>query len=165
MIHFNPTGALNMMKFAKTLIFSSIMICCSSLISAQPNTNVEHYNSKIDLSIQPAVIGLWKLVESPKHCTEYYNFTTQNSKLVVNSGKEWVVGQYAYQFPEFHENKQPMLMWEIKYDNNEMDCHGQQIDQSGNLSLFSVKWHNPHKFELCDALSKQCIITLERVLP
>lgn len=154
-----------MMKFSKTLALSSILILNSSFIYAQPNSNADNYNSKVDLTIQPAVLGLWKLADSPQHCTEYYNFTAKNNKLVVKSGKEWVIGQYLYSFPTFHENKPPMLMWEIKYDNNEVDCHGQKVDQSGDMALFNVKWNGVNQMQLCDVLSEKCFMTLERVQP
>lgn len=122
------------------------------------------YSSNIQLTVNPPVLGLWKLTESPAQCTEYYNFQ-MDDKIIINSGKEWVVGKYSYQFPEYHNHTTPILMWELDYDNNEVDCHGQKIDQSGDANIFSIHWKNHNQMELCDTQSKECFFTLSRVLP
>lgn len=142
------------MKFASSL---SLLLCLTTLSHA-------NYESNIDAKIRSPLLGLWKLSESPAQCTEYYNFREWNS-LVVKSGQEWVVGQYSYQYPEYHDQTQPVLLWEIKYDNNQVDCHGQQIDQSGDVVAFKVNWKNENEVQLCDSQSNDCYIHLERISP
>jgi hypothetical protein len=38
---------------------------------------------------------------------------------------------------------------QIKYDNNEVDCSGQQEDQSGEVSQYFVQWKSPNTINFC----------------
>lgn len=142
----------------KFITYLSLLLCLTSISHA-------NYESNITLDIRSPLTGLWKLTESPAQCTEYYNFREKNA-LIVNSGKEWVVGKYTYEYPEYqNRTSSPTLMWQIDYDNNEIDCHGQQENQAGDIVAFKVNWKNNNQVQLCDAKSNECYINLERVVP
>ena len=55
---------------------------------------------------------------------------------------------------------------EIKYENNEKDCSGNQVDQSGEVSQYYVRWKNNSTLNFCASeADDKCFATLRRVLP
>lgn len=121
----------------------------------------------IDVYTRPEILGLWGM-EMPKNkkCVELYNFRS-GSEVVVNSAKEWSVGQFEYQpSPDNTRNKLPTLMMQVNYENNEIDCSGNQVDQAGELSQYFVKWNTPNQINFCSTeQGGECFATLNRILP
>lgn len=149
------------------------LLCCVSLATfAQDGSASGLYKNKapasdtVKISLKPEIVGLWKMpIASNKSCTEYYNFQS-NNKLVVNSGAEWSTGFYEYQADQEVDNKQGVLAMSIQYDNNQEDCSGNRVDQSGEVSQYLLKWRDAQSFELCNTeQANQCFATLSRVLP
>lgn len=124
-------------------------------------------DNAIRIDTRPEILGLWGMDISKKNkCTEYYNFRAYN-EVVVNSAKEWSVGLFEYQpSPDNTLEKLPTLVMQIKYENNELDCSGNRVDQSGELSQYFVKWKNRNEINFCATDSgQQCFATLRRILP
>lgn len=122
--------------------------------------------SSIQAVSRPEILGLWGM-EVPKNpqCVEYYNFRNDD-EVIINSAKEWTIGQYSYQLPEQRDGTLPAMLLKIKYDNNEADCWQQRVDQTGEISQFFVKWDNPNRIEFCaEENGEQCYATLHRQLP
>ena len=126
----------------------------------QPSVNT------VRISLKPEIVGLWGMnIDNQKKCTEYYNFKS-NNEFVVKSDKEWTTGFYEYEPMVNFDDKRNILTLHVNYDNNEMDCSGNQVDQSDELSQYSVKWKNPKSIELCNPeRPDECFATLNRVLP
>jgi len=120
----------------------------------------------IRVSTRPEIVGLWGMNLNLKNqCIEYYNFKS-NNQLVVKSAKEWSTGFYEYEPRVNGDDQRDTLTIHITYDNNEVDCSGSQVDQSDELSQYSVKWKNAKSFELCNIEKvDECFATLKRVLP
>lgn len=123
-------------------------------------------SSKINIRTRPEIMGLWGM-EIPKNqsCVEYYNFSGENN-VVIKSDSEWSIGQYQYQAPSNRSEYLPTLIFQIKYDNNEMDCSGVQQDQTGEIQQFFVKWVNPNQIQFCgNQRGENCFATLNKQLP
>lgn len=123
-------------------------------------------SSKINIQTRPEIMGLWGM-EIPKNqsCVEYYNFSGENN-VVIKSDSEWSIGQYQYQAPSNRSEYLATLIFQIKYDNNEMDCSGVQQDQTGEIQQFFVKWLNPNQIQFCgNQRGENCFATLNKQLP
>ena len=123
--------------------------------------------NSIKVITRPEILGLWGMeIPNNKKCVEYYNFRGSN-EVIVNSGKEWSAGLYDYQpSPDNTMEKLPALVMQIKYENNEKDCSGNQVDQSGEISQYYVRWQNTNTLNFCASeKADQCFATLRRVLP
>lgn len=156
----------------KTFLLTPILFIASfsfadQNIPAQAKVaDLQQPESNILVSVRPEILGLWGMKIPKNKCTEYYNFRS-NNELVVKSGDEWSVGLFEYQpsIPSSSEQS-PGLILQIVYDNNEKDCSGNQIDQSGELSQFYVKWDNPNQINFCSIENGgECIAKLNRILP
>ena len=120
----------------------------------------------INIITRHEIMGLWGM-EIPKNpkCIEYYNFSTA-SDVIVNSDKEWSIGQYQYQVPNNRSEQLPALVIHIKYDNNEKDCSGVQENQTGEVQQFFVKWNASDQIEFCAGnKGENCFATLNRIRP
>ncbi|GAA5557516.1 hypothetical protein Asch01_02256 [Acinetobacter schindleri] len=115
---------------------------------------------------RPEIMGLWGMeIPTNRKCVEYYNFKSDNN-VIIKSGDEWSSGIYDYQLPQDTTAQVPALILQVKYDNNQKDCSGNQEDQSGEVSQYFVKWQNPHTINLCATeKAEQCFATLRRILP
>ncbi|MEQ0923753.1 hypothetical protein ABLT40_08095 [Acinetobacter schindleri] len=115
---------------------------------------------------RPAIMGLWGMeIPTNRKCVEYYNFKSDNN-VIIKSGDEWSSGIYDYQLPQDTTAQVPALILQVKYDNNQKDCSGNQEDQSGEVSQYFVKWQNPHTINFCATeKAEQCFATLRRILP
>lgn len=153
-----------------------VSLCCTALSlfalnqvsfaqnQTTPTNNVQN-KSPLGLQIRPNLIGLWQLKPYNSQCIEYYNFQ-ENEQLVVNSGQEWVLAHYHYQYPEHHQESLPILHLSMLYDNNEMDCSGSKEDQTHEETAHFIKWNTPHQFELCNKEDgTSCWVQLNRILP
>lgn len=128
--------------------------------SAKPEPTISIYT-------RPQIVGLWGMdIPKNKSCVEYYNFGRGN-EVVINSAEEWSVGQFDYQ-PSTENAPLAVgtLMLQVNYENNQTDCSGNKVDQSGELSQYFVKWNSPNQINFCaNEQGKDCFATLKRVLP
>ena len=115
---------------------------------------------------RPEIMDLWGMeIPTNRKCVEYYNFKSDNN-VIIKSGDEWSSGIYDYQLPQDTTVQVPALILQVKYDNNQKDCSGNQEDQSGEVSQYFVKWQNPHTINFCATeKAEQCFATLRRILP
>ena len=148
------------------MVFSPV-IYANEQGKAETNVNQQTVMSAVN-SYQsvsrPEISGLWGMsIPNNKRCVEYYNFKN-NNQVVINSGKEWSTGLYDYQPQE--AEVAPVLVLQIKYDNNEVDCSGRKEDQTGEISQYYVNWKSPSVINFCDGeKGKDCFATLQRILP
>jgi hypothetical protein len=134
---------------------------------ANKQQNLEASAEQISIKLRPEIVGLWGMqFEKKNKCIEYYNFKS-NNEVVVKSGKEWSTGVYDYQrSPEMMTKNLSALTMQIQFDNNEVDCSGIQVDQTGEVTQYIVKWKDPRTVDLCNnENSNECFATLRRVLP
>lgn len=159
----------------KTLLCISLLLSASPLSFAETTAKAAPVGAEkstlaentIRISTRPEILGLWGMqIPNNKKCVEYYNFRGGN-EVVVNSGKEWSAGLYDYQAsPDNTQEKLPVLIMQIKYENNEVDCSGRQENQAGEVSQYFVRWQNSNTINFCASeKADQCFATLNRVLP
>ncbi len=98
---------------------------------------------------------------APIQCRELYNFGEDNHYFTV-SGKEWTFGKY---FIQYKEDSLPMLLTETIYDNNELDCSGNQIDQSGNTNIAFLDYQGKIMRWCNDPVGEDCPTIFYKVLP
>ena len=161
-----------MKKRALAITLVSLMATLSQADTEVPATaniqNLQKVENNIQIRTRPEILGLWGMAinNNNKTCTEYYNFRGSN-EIVVNSDKEWSIGLYEYQpSPDNTHEVMPTLAMQIRYENNEKDCSGNQVDQAGELSQYFVKWHNRNQIQFCaNEKGQDCFATLNRVLP
>lgn len=138
---------------------TGMMFAFSSVVFAAPAPKED-----INILVRPAIYGLWGMQLPKNKCIEYYNFKT-NGKVVVNSASEWSTGIYQYQPSDDNKNIGALAL-QIKYDNNQKDCSGQQINQAGEVSQYFVHWQDPNTIQFCDSPeANNCFIGLKRILP
>ena len=78
------------------------------------------------------------------------------------SGDEWTYGQYLV---SHHEGGLPVIAISTIHDNNEVDCSGNQVDQTGE-SLIAFLDHNGSQMQWCaDPEGQECFMKFHRVLP
>ncbi|MBC7751763.1 MAG: hypothetical protein H7Z73_08595 [Candidatus Saccharibacteria bacterium] len=121
----------------------------------------------IELVNRPLIAGLWGMRIPNVACIEYYNFK-ENGQFLVKSANEWSLGKYAYQLPEMEvmAKSLPQLTMGILYDSDDIDCSGNQVNQTGEVQQEFVKWISPSHIQFCAAIDgKQCPLELYRVLP
>ena len=155
----------------KKIVLGFIAIICAGCASTnnqvvKVNEEVTPNAGKISIVTHSDLIGTWGMdIPSNKQCIEYYNFKSEND-VVINSAKEWSIGQYQYQAPSNRSDQLPAMVMQIKYDNNEKDCSGVQVDQTGELQQFFIKWVTDQQIQFC-ATNKgdNCFATLNKVLP
>lgn len=100
-------------------------------------------------------------MNAQNQCKELYNFAADNEMWSV-SGKEWTYGRYLVTHPD---EGLPIIAIQTVHDNNEMDCSGNQIDQSGEAVIAYLK-HDNNQMQWCaDADGVDCFMHFERVLP
>ena len=152
----------------KTALFIMLLFCGFDLaVAAETLPAKSTQENTIKITTRPEILGLWGMdIPGNKKCIEYYNFRG-NNEVVVNSGKEWSAGLYDYQpSPDNTLEKWPALVMQIKYENNEKDCSGHQVDQSGEVSKYYVRWINNATLNFCASeADDKCFATLRRVLP
>ena len=151
-----------------------LLMCVSHAVFADEQNTVQatannstQITNTIRIDTRPEILGLWGMeIPNNKKCTEYYNFRGAN-EVVVNSAKEWSTGLYDYQpSPDNTNEKPPALVMQIKYENNDKDCSGNQTDQSGEMSQYFVRWKNTNTIKFCASEKEdQCFATLHRILP
>lgn len=120
--------------------------------------------AKVSTYSLPNIAGQWQLVlDKPvsASCQERYNFG-RDAQFLGSSGAEFTTGKYLYSQVS---DGLPALAVQTQYDNNAVDCSGNQVDQMGNILLTYVKQQD-NVMQWCnDADGKDCPMTLKRVLP
>ena len=114
------------------------------------------------LNIQPATSkNLLASVGKSNQCRELYNFGADNEMWSV-SGKEWTYGRYLV---THREEGLPVIAIKTVYDNNEVDCSGNQIDQTDEALIAFIN-HNGNQMQWCaDPDGNECFMNFNRVLP
>ncbi|MGP5494882.1 hypothetical protein ACTXPO_08855 [Psychrobacter celer] len=94
-------------------------------------------------------------------CRELYNFGADNEMWAV-SGKEWTYGRYLV---THREEGLPIIALKTVYDNNEVDCSGNQIDQTDE-ALIAFLYHDGNQMQWCaDPEGNECFMNFHRILP
>ena len=131
-------------------------------VSADTEGGVLTQNEKRIVSIKPSTSQ--KLIASAaksNQCRELYNFAADNEMWAV-SGKEWTYGRYLV---THREEGLPIIALKTVYDNNEVDCSGNQIDQTDE-ALIAFLNHDGNQMQWCaDPDGKECFMNFTRVLP
>lgn len=104
------------------------------------------------------------LIASPKvsnQCRELYNFAADNEVWTV-SGKELTYGRYLI---THREEGLPIIAIKTIYDNNEVDCSGNKIDQTDEALIAFVN-HDGNQMQWCaDPDGNECFMNFNRILP
>ena len=115
------------------------------IINIQPNTNKK----------------LMAAAAQSSQCRELYNFAADNEMWSV-SGKEWTYGRYLV---THREEGLPIIAIKTVYDNNEVDCSGNQVDQTDE-ALIAFLNHDGNKMQWCaDPDGTECFMNFNRILP
>ncbi|MEN6670613.1 hypothetical protein AAJP47_09575 [Psychrobacter sp. B38] len=114
------------------------------------------------LSIQSdANTNLMASVKKANQCRELYNFAADNEMWTV-SGKELTYGRYLV---THREEGLPVIAIKTIYDNNEVDCSGNQVDQSDE-ALIAFLNHDGDQMQWCaDPDGNECFMNFNRILP
>lgn len=98
---------------------------------------------------------------SANQCRELYYFAEDNEMWAV-SGKEHTYSRYLI---THRDEGLPIIAIKTVYDNNEVDCSGNQIDQTGE-SLIAFLNHDGNEMQWCaDAEGTECYMSFRRILP
>lgn len=131
-------------------------------VSADAEGGVLTQNEKRIVNIQPS--SSKKMLASASksnQCREVYNFAADNEMWAV-SGKEWTYGRYLV---THRDEGLPIIALKTVYDNNEVDCSGNQIDQTGE-ALIAFLNHDGDKMQWCaDPDGTECFMNFNRILP
>lgn len=128
--------------------------------TVQPKSDIEVLN-------RPLIAGLWGMKIPNANCTEYYNFK-ENGDFFVKSSGERSIGKYVYQLPEMAAMAKnlPQLTLGVLYDNNDVDCSGNKINQTGEVHQEYVKWISASRIKFCETVDgMKCQLELDKVLP
>ncbi|MBF2718699.1 hypothetical protein IP510_02225 [Psychrobacter sp. NG254] len=114
------------------------------------------------LNIQPTTSkNLIASVNKSTQCRELYNFGADN-EMRASSGKEWTYGRYLV---THREEGLPIIAIKTVYDNNEIDCSGNQVDQTDE-ALIAFLYHDGNQMQWCaDPDGNECFMNFNRVLP
>lgn len=94
-------------------------------------------------------------------CRELYNFSADNEMWAV-SGKERTYSRYLV---THRDEGLPIIAIRTIYDNNEMDCSGNQVDQTDETLVAFLKYDD-NKMQWCaDAEGTECFMDFYKVLP
>lgn len=94
-------------------------------------------------------------------CRELYNFAADNEVWTV-SGKELTYGRYLI---THREEGLPIIAIKTIYDNNEVDCSGNKIDQTDEALIAFVN-HDGNQMQWCaDPDGNECFMNFNRILP
>jgi len=136
--------------------------------AARPAENTEQAVAMADDAVTDAVT-----IEESSHlqvkgkpmeqgsCRELYNFSEDNNMWAV-SGAEWTYGKYLVTHPD---QGLPIIAIKTVYDNNEIDCAGNQIDQTDEAIVAYLN-HQDNKMQWCaDPEGEECFASFKRILP
>ena len=150
------------------LFIAPIFVYADQPVSAKAKAaDFQQQENSIRITTRPEILGLWGMeIPKNKKCVEYYNFRAGN-EVIVHSDQEWSTGLFEYQpSPDNTMSVLPTLVMQVNYENNKVDCSGNQIDQSGEISQYFVQWKNANEINFCASeQGKDCFASLHRVLP
>ena len=130
-------------------------------VSTDTDGGVLTQNEKRIVNIQPS--SSKKLMASAaksNQCRELYNFAADNEMWAV-SGKEWTYGRYLV---THRDEGLPIIALKTVYDNNEVDCSGNQVDQTGE-ALIAFLNNEGNKMQWCaDPEGTECFMNFTRIL-
>ncbi len=131
-------------------------------VKAGTDSGVLTQNEKRIVNIQPhRSKQLVAAAQNSNQCREIYNFAADNEMWAV-SGKEWTYGRYLV---THREEGLPIIALKTVYDNNEVDCSGNQVDQTGE-ALIAFLNHDGNQMQWCaDPDGTECYMNFNRVLP
>lgn len=98
---------------------------------------------------------------SSTQCRELYNFGADNEMWAV-SDKEWTYGRYLV---SHRDEGLPIIAIKTVYDNNEVDCSGNQIDQTDEALVAFLNYDGNQMQWCADPDGKECFMNFHRVLP
>lgn len=130
-----------------------------SLEQAKPQAQ----EAKVSTYELPAITGQWLLAldKAKPGCQERYNFG-RNQQFFGASGAEFTYGKYLFSPTS---DGLPALAIQTQYDNNAIDCSGNQVDQAGEIMVTYIKQTGDTIQWCADSAGKKCEMTLRRVLP
>ena len=119
-------------------------------------------NEKRIINIQPNTSKkLMASAAKSNQCRELYNFAADNEMWSV-SGKERTYGRYLV---THREEGLPVIAIKTVYDNNEVDCSGNQVDQTDE-ALIAFLNHDGNQMQWCaDPDGTECFMNFKRILP
>ena len=119
-------------------------------------------NEKRIINIQPNTSKkLMASAAKSNQCRELYNFAADNEMWSV-SGKERTYGRYLV---THREEGLPIIAIKTVYDNNEVDCSGNQVDQTDE-ALIAFLNHDGNQMQWCaDPDGTECFMNFKRILP
>ncbi len=131
-------------------------------VSADAEGGVLTQNEKRIVKVQPSNSkNLLTATAKSTQCREIYNFAADNEMWAV-SGKEWTYGRYLV---THRDEGLPIIALKTIYDNNEVDCSGNQVDQTGEASIAFLN-HDGNKMQWCaDPEGTECFMNFSRILP
>lgn len=94
-------------------------------------------------------------------CRELYNFAADNEVWTV-SGKELTYGRYLI---THREEGLPIIAIKTIYDNNEVDCSGNKIDQTDEALIAFVNYDGNQMQWCADPDGNECFMNFNRILP
>lgn len=100
-------------------------------------------------------------ISASNQCRELYYFAEDNEMWAV-SGKERTYSRYLI---THRDEGLPIIAIKTIYDNNEVDCSGNQVDQTGE-ALIAFLSHDGNEMQWCaDPEGTECYMNFRRVLP
>ena len=129
------------------------------IISMDENTDQWLLKSSSESVIKPSEQNV--TVKTKPNCRELYNFGEDNNVWAV-SGAEWTYGKYLVTHPE---QGLPIIAIKTLYDNNEVDCSGNQVDQSGEALVAYLNYDDKHMQWCSDPEGEECFMKFHRILP
>lgn len=149
----------------------------ASILSSLPINGQQVSQSVITTHISPAIAGQWELdlentsivkagainstIKRNNQCRELYNFGADNEMWAV-SGKEKSYGKYLV---THRDDGLPLIAIKTVYDNNEMDCSGNQVDQTDE-SFIAFLSYDDNTMQWCaDDKGEECFMSFYRVRP
>lgn len=131
-------------------------------VSADMTGGVLEQSEQRIINIKPNAAAIKQpITAKANQCREIYNFGADNEMWAV-SGDEWTYGRYLV---THREEGLPIIALKTIYDNNEVDCSGNQVDQTDE-ALIAFLYHDGNQMQWCaDPEGTQCFMNFHRVLP
>lgn len=138
----------------------------AGLLAALPAPAEPVSQSVINTYITPAIAGQWEIelnneVAQASECRELYNFGANNDMWAV-SGDEWTYSKYMV---SYQDDGLPIIALSTIYDNNAVDCSGNQVDQTGETFVGFLN-HENNEMQWCvDPEGSECFMSFHRMQP
>lgn len=101
----------------------------------------------------------WGLVQPGTMCVEHYHFMP-SGEVFIESNQERVTGTYSF-LSKDNGFELPAVVISLVTDNQQPDCVGSRVNQSGTSTTNFLKKESDKKIYFClDALGKNCPVYL-----